>query len=35
MVRHFIFSRSDIFEMRWCTEDVGPEGADLQKTDPL
>jgi hypothetical protein len=25
-----IFSRSDIFKTSWHTEDVGPEGADLQ-----
>ena len=25
-----IFSRSDIFSRRWRTEDVGPEGTDLQ-----
>jgi len=33
-IRHFIFSRSDIFMMRWRAEDVGPEGADLQKPNP-
>jgi hypothetical protein len=30
-VRYFIFSRSDIFQRRWRTEDVGPEGADLRR----
>jgi hypothetical protein len=35
MVRHATTSRIDIFKRRWRTEDVGPEGTDLQKTDPL
>jgi hypothetical protein len=30
-VRHVILSRSDIFKRRWRTEDVGPEGTELQK----
>jgi hypothetical protein len=31
MVRRFILSRSDICKSRWHTEDVGPEGTDLQR----
>ena len=30
MVWSLIFSQSDIFKSRWHTENVGPEGTDLQ-----
>jgi hypothetical protein len=35
MVRRLIFSRSDIFKRRYRTEDVGPEGTDLQIPIPV